>query len=216
MGFTCKFAVCGPKVAPFSGAAVKSLYVNIALAVVALAGLAFGAYEYGVAHALFTRAPAAANAPTLFVKTTDGSWQLRCRKDAPEKCVAAMNVANKAGQLVMVWLVGATQAGGLVMTVQTPTGVVLEPGMDFVLDSNGPHHMAFGACGPAACRANLVLDDAIMDEMRKAAKASATFTMQNGRKVTYTVAVQATDKMLTDLAPAGTSVPAAGTTPKAN
>ena len=193
---------------------MKSLYVNIALAVVALAGLAFGAYEYGVAHALFARAPAAANAPALFVKATDGSWQLRCRSDAPDKCVAAMNVANKQNQLVMVWLVGATQAGGLAMTIQTPTGVVLEPGLDFVLDSNAPHHMAFGACGPAACRANLVLDGAIMDEMRKAAKASASFTMQNGRKVTYTVALQSTDKMLADIAPAGisTPVPAAATT----
>jgi invasion protein IalB len=119
-----------------------------------------------------------------------------------------MNVANKAGQLVMVWLVGATQSGGLAMTIQTPTGVVLEPGMDIVFDSNGPHHMAFGACGPAACRANLVLDGAIMDEMRKAAKASASFTLQSGRKVTYTVAAQSTDKMLTDLAPGETSTPA--------
>lgn len=132
----------------------------------------------------------------------DGSWQLRCRSDAPDKCVGAMNVANKNRQLVMVWLVGANQAGGLVLTVQTATGVVLEPGLDFTLDSNAAHHMPFGTCGPAACRASLVMDGAMMDEMRKAGKATASYVLGGGRKVTFTVPVSGSDKMLADLLPA--------------
>ena len=119
-----------------------------------------------------------------------------------------MNVANKNRQLVMVWVVGANQAGGLVLTVQTPTGVVLAPGLDFALDSNSPHHLPFGTCGPATCRANLVLDGAIMDEMRKAGKATASYTLTGGRKVSYSVPISGSDKMLADLLPAASTTAA--------
>jgi len=189
---------------------VKPLYINILLGIVALAAVAFGLYEYRLANpAPAPAAAAAAPAANFFLKASDGDWKLRCQKDAPDKCIGIVNVANKNKQLVMVWMVGLARTGGLGMTIETPTGVTLAPGLDFTLDANAVHHMSFGACGPNACQARMLLDSATLDEMRKAAKASVSFALANGRKVTYTVPVRGTDKMLADIAPPAAAAPSA-------
>jgi invasion protein IalB len=209
------------------GLIVRPIYINIIFALIAIAGVGFGAYEYGQLHsgtsttqAAETTAPQAAAAPasaqkpapdrTWFTKATEGNWKLRCRAqpepvDMSKSCIGLIDVVNtKTKQLVLAWMIGTNKTGGLSMTFQTPTGVIVASGLGLVLDSGETHRYPFAACGSQACQATTAMDDALIAELQKAAQAHVLLTLASGQGISINMPVNGADKILADLTPAKT------------
>ncbi len=204
-----------------------SMLIGMAIGAVLVAVIGFAWFETHNA-----RAPVASSAAAVpvaaanttpkqirkspwFTKATEGHWKIRCRNDVPnatvgKACLALLQVVNgKTHQLIMVWMVGQNKDGGTSMTLESPTGVMLQSGIGVAFDKGTPHRFAYNNCAPQACQMTAVMDPALLAEFRKASQAAIILTLANGQVATVNVGIDGADKMLDDLGATATAAPAA-------
>jgi invasion protein IalB len=180
---------------------------------VLLVAVAIGAYFVGM-----TRAPApqpwAANAAPPPVPTspaapptqpwtrigTYGSWEARCATlpgATTRLCTAVLEVVdNKTKGVLMTWIVGPDDKGGLQSVFQTPTGIMVSSGVDVKLGNAAAHKINFQSCAPQQCLAAAPMNNAFVKEVVTAPQADVTLTAMNGRTLNFNLPVTGLDKAL--------------------
>ena len=82
----------------------------------------------------------------------------------------------------MLWQIGKGKNGGLVSTIQTPSGVLIKPGVQLKLGQRAAGYVAVYLMRPAACLAGLVMDDSLLKQATAAQKADVVLQAVDGRR----------------------------------
>jgi invasion protein IalB len=112
------------------------------------------------------------------VRATNGDWQVRCETPAgakAEQCAIVQSVAAEdrpAITLLVIVLKTADQKSRLLRVV-APLGVLLPSGLGLKIDDKDIGRAGFVRCLTTGCVAEVVMDDALIGQMRNGK--SATF-----------------------------------------
>lgn len=120
------------------------------------------------------------------------NWALSCRENSPEagkkQCSAINRITDqKTGQVLFVWLVGKNKEQQLVSSFQTPTGVLIAPGLDLILNDQRARKISFVACDERRCDASLLMDQKFTDELKLAQEASAQIVSVTGHNILFKI-----------------------------
>ncbi len=103
------------------------------------------------------------------VRDTFGDWQVRCAPDGDD-CfmyqLAHDDEGNPVAEVSMLRLPAGEQAVAGV-TIVTPLGTLLPPGLGIQIDSNEARQYPFAWCSQVGCFARFGLDDATVNTMKR-------------------------------------------------
>ena len=128
--------------------------------------LALGALSAGV---LGGPAPAVAQG---VVKNTFGDWQLRCETPAGaknEQCALVQSVAaeDRPNVTLLVIVLKTADGKSRLLRVVAPLGVLLPAGLGLKIDQADVGRAGFVRCLTTGCVAEVVMEDALLDQLRK-------------------------------------------------
>ncbi len=133
-------------------------------------GLAFGAAVLALAAAT----PAFAQGA---VKSQHADWQIRC--DTPpgaktEQCALIQNVTaeDRPNVGLSVIVLKTADKKQKILRVLAPLGVLLPSGLGLKVDQADVGRTPFVRCLPNGCIAEVVMDDALTDQLKKGATAT--------------------------------------------
>ena len=175
---------------------------------------ACAAFPVGAAHAESKQVqaqpqaqPQQPPAPSPPVRTEivrfDG-WSVTCNEFAEANrkrhCVAQMQVQpNNASQVVMTWSIAINDNKQFVMAIQTPTGVMIAPGVKLKLEKAAERTVAYESCDSGQCIATQVIDGNLLHDLNAAATAQVTMQANNGNQVNLSFSIKGADKALAHL-----------------
>ncbi len=142
-------------------------------------------------------------APQRVETTILGRWTLTCQETgAPgdkRNCAAAIRVVDNNQQVLIFWEIGRAADGGLKASMQTPTGVLVQKGVDLKIGDAAIGKFAYAACVPQNCEAGGALDEALVKKMTAASEMMITIHARDGRDVNFKFPVNGIDKALAAL-----------------
>ncbi|MEJ1938947.1 invasion associated locus B family protein, partial [Nostoc sp. NIES-2111] len=108
------------------------------------------------------------------------NWTVTCREFAPggpaKSCQAVLQVVQQQeggpSQVLLAFILGREGQGPVSATLQTPTGVVIAPGVELTLGKAAVRKLAYTACD-ARCAAVFAFDEAMAKEAAAAESAQA-------------------------------------------
>ena len=196
----------------FGGKLGLALVAGVAVLFVAAAG---GAYYVGTLRSSPQAQPAqpqaadqpqqAPNQPAAPViqwqtVATYGSWEARCATPpgrTTQLCTAVLQVVNNQNKnVLMSWIIGPDEKGGLQTIFQTPTGVMIGNGVDVKMGTAAARKFSFQSCGPQQCTASGPMNDAFVKEVTASERANITLTAANGQELNFGIPVSGFDKAL--------------------
>jgi invasion protein IalB len=144
----------------------------------------------GTPSALAQDAPAPeqpAAAPTV---TEPGSgWVKLCGKDpkgAKEVCFVQRELRTDSGQfLASAGIRGVEGEARKILLVQTPVGMLIQPGMRVQVDKGKQEAAKYTICFPNACFAELPVDDAFVASLKKGNELILTTLNQAAKGVNF-------------------------------
>ncbi len=125
------------------------------------------------------------------VSTEDfGDWMVRCNngvdgvdkgKKKRGRCEMSQSLSQKdSKQRVAEFNIGfPSNEAGAVGVVILPLGLMLQHGGQLQIDEQDPLSFKFRSCEPGGCFALIVLDDALIKDMRKGGSAYISFMLPN-------------------------------------
>lgn len=130
------------------------------------------------------------------------NWVVTCtetmEKGAKKNCSGVLRVAdNKSGQTLFAWIIGRDNEGALRTVMNTPTGVLVQKGVELKFGSSQPGVVPYVACTPQQCEASMVMVEAMLKEARASDKATATIHAVDGRAINFEMSIKGIDKVLT-------------------
>ncbi len=136
-----------------------------------LSGMAFS-LALGLAASAAAQEPAAVHGPGSIVKGTHGAWQVSCRTPPgakEEKCALVQSVTaedrpNVGLTVVFYQAIGEDKK---LLRVVVPLGVLLPTGLGLKIDGQDVGNAPFLKCGKRGCVAEVVLQDEVIDKMKK-------------------------------------------------
>ena len=154
--------------------AAYRLFAMLGLAVALMAGVA-GRVEAQGAPPTPENAAAAATAmtgPGSVVKETHGAWQVSCRTPPgarEEKCALVQSVTAEDRPNVGLTAVFYKAIGEdkKLLRVVVPLGVLLPTGLGLKIDDQDVGNAPFLKCGKRGCIAEVVLQDEVIEKMKK-------------------------------------------------
>ena len=113
---------------------------------------------------------------TAEVRAVHGVWQLRCGRPPgaqKEKCALVQNVKaeDRANISLMIMVLRSYDGKNRLLRVFAPLGVLLPTGLGLKVDNVDIGHAPFTKCGPAACMAEVVLDDNLLTKLKNGTNA---------------------------------------------
>jgi invasion protein IalB len=151
-----------------------------------------------------TAKPAPAPAPTAPRRTETinyDSWTVTCtdtvEKGSSKTCSGVLRVAdNKSGQTLFAWIIGRDASGVLRTVMNTPTGVMIQNGVELKFGNSQPGVVPYVACTPQQCEASIVMVESMLKEARSNEKATATIHAVGGRAINFEMSIKGIDKVL--------------------
>ncbi|HVL72863.1 MAG TPA: invasion associated locus B family protein [Beijerinckiaceae bacterium] len=121
------------------------------------------------AAGLLLATPAAAQG---VVKETFADWQLRCETPAgarTEQCALVQNVAaeDRPNLTLLVIVLKTADGKSRLLRVVAPLGVLLPAGLGLRIDQDDIGRAGFVRCLTTGCVAEVVLEDALIEQLRK-------------------------------------------------
>jgi invasion protein IalB len=112
------------------------------------------------------------------VKNTFGDWQLRCETPAGaknEQCAIVQSVAaeDRPNVTLLVIVLKTADGKSRLLRVVAPLGVLLPAGLGLKIDNADIGRAGFVRCLTTGCVAEVVLEDNLIDQLKKGK--SATF-----------------------------------------
>jgi invasion protein IalB len=129
------------------------------------------AVALAVAGGPATAQPAGAPAPDGVVKAQYGDWQVVCKPPPPgaksETCALVQSVtAEDRNNIGLTVYFQRFSNGTRVLRVFAPLGVLLPPGLGLKIDDRDVGHAPFLRCHTFACYAQVVVEDALIEQLK--------------------------------------------------
>jgi invasion protein IalB len=149
--------------------------------------------------------PAAAQAPTppqIPTRTeilNFENWAVTCNEfaDAPraKHCSALLQILQQnTNQIVFTWTVAMDDHKQLVAIMQTPTGVVIPPGVELKVGKSPAQKIPFASCDPGRCIATAPVDANLVREMTTSPTAEAIIQGSQGNTVQFNIQMKGFDR----------------------
>lgn len=127
------------------------------------------------------------------------SWTVTCQEmsGSPKKiCSATLQVIDQEKRAVLFsWIIGKTPEGVMTAVFQTPTGVLLQRGLELKIGSaTTPRKVNYVACNAQRCEASMPMDDAFIKEASASPTAVATIYLVDGRAANFNLNTKGFDK----------------------
>jgi invasion protein IalB len=111
------------------------------------------------------------------VKNTFGDWQTRCEIPAgskTEQCAVVQNVAaeDRANVTLLVIVLRTNDGKSRLLRVVAPLGVLLPAGLGLKIDQADVGRAGFVRCLPTGCVAEVVMDDNLLNQLKKGQNAT--------------------------------------------
>jgi invasion protein IalB len=148
--------------------------------------------------------PAPSSPPVRTEIVRFDGWSVTCNEFAEANrkrhCVAQMQVQpNNANQVVMTWSIAINDNKQFVMAIQTPTGVMIAPGVKLKLEKAAERAIAYESCDTGQCIATQVIDNNLLRDLSAATTAQVTMQANNGNQVNLNFSIKGADKALAHL-----------------
>ena len=189
-----------------------SRVLSFLLGIVALSGLTFAGHaatsntQKTVVAQTTTKTDK--NAKQKSVKRTTSKinyngWVVTCVKidaKAKETCSAQFRVIKKKNKkILMSWLIGYTKKNVLVTELFTPSGVLIEPGVELVIDKKLSVKALYKSCGPRGCKSRLVMSKKLRARFAKAKTVSVKVNSTDGRVISFNLGFKGFARALKDI-----------------
>ncbi len=127
------------------------------------------------------------------------NWVVTCNEfaEGPRKrvCSALLQIAQQnTNQTVFTWAVGIDNNKQMVTVIQTPTGVVIPPGVELKVGKLPPQKVPFASCDTGRCVASMPMDANLLREMTTVQSAEAIIQGTAGNTVTFNIQMKGFDK----------------------
>lgn len=142
--------------------------------------------------------PSAQTGPVLLVvkpSPTQTEWSKICGKDPTgklEACFTTRDFVSDQGQPAMAVAVydikGGPEGAARLVRILTPLGMLIQPGIRFVVDDGQPLQGRYSACLATGCFAEVAgLKDETLAQLKRAEKLQITMLTVPGRELTFQV-----------------------------
>jgi invasion protein IalB len=106
------------------------------------------------------------------IRDKHGDWVTRCETPpgaAHEQCAIVLSVVDqdRPNLILVVIVLNTADRKVRLMRVIAPLGVLLPPGVSLRVDEADAGRLSFLQCLPNGCVAQLALDDALLDKLKK-------------------------------------------------
>jgi invasion protein IalB len=113
-----------------------------------------------------------------------GSWDVVCVQqddNSPKRCTILQSraQADDANKVVLIWSISSGEKKVLTQAVTVPAGVSVKEGVRLFVGDAEPLTMPYDVCGPRVCIATAPLEDKLVDVMKSAQKASASYVQMS-------------------------------------
>jgi invasion protein IalB len=136
-------------------------------------------------------APAPAAAPTVLEPSA--GWVKLCGKDpkgTKEVCFVQRELRTDSGQfLASAGIRGVEGEARKILLVQTPVGMLIQPGMRVQVDKGKQEAAKYTICFPNACFAELPVDDAFVASLKKGNELVLTTLNQAAKAVNFKISL---------------------------
>lgn len=125
------------------------------------------------------------------------NWTITCRDFADKRhtCSGTLQVVQQpSNQVLFVWVVGKNVEGKLMSVLQTPTGVMLAPGIELKFVRGAVRRATFVRCDPNQCEATLDMDDALVRDASASETVDATVIGTNTQTAKFSLPFKGFDK----------------------
>lgn len=131
--------------------------------------------------------------------TVHGRWTVTCQdasSGAKKACSAAIRIVDSRQQIVIFWEIGRAANGTLVASMQTPTGVLVQKGVDLKVGDAQVGKFDYAACVPQNCEAGGAIDDTLLKTITSASEMMVTIHAKDGRDVNFKFPIDGIDQAL--------------------
>jgi invasion protein IalB len=144
-------------------------------------------------------APAPPQIPTRTEILNFENWAVTCNEfaDAPraKRCSALLQILQQnTNQIVFTWTVAMDEHKQLVAVLQTPTGVVIPPGVELRVGKLPPQKIPFASCDSGRCIATATVDANLVREMATSPTAEAIVQGSQGNTVQFNIQMKGFDR----------------------
>jgi invasion protein IalB len=127
------------------------------------------------------------------------NWVVTCNEfaEGPRKrvCSALLQILQQnTNQMVFTWAVAVDDKRQMITVMQTPTGVLIAPGIELKVGKIPPHKVPFASCDTGRCVATLPMDAALLQEMAAVPTAEAVIQGIQGNTVQFNIQMKGFDK----------------------
>ena len=145
------------------------------------------------------QAPAAPQVPTRTEILNFENWAVTCNEfaDIPKakRCSALLQILQQnTNQIVFTWTVAMDDRKQLVAVMQTPTGVVIPPGVELRVGKLPSQKIPFASCDPGRCIATTTVDANLLREMTTSPTAEAIIQGSQGNTVQFNIQLKGFDR----------------------
>jgi invasion protein IalB len=145
------------------------------------------------------QAPAHPQIPTRTEILNFENWAVTCNEfaDGPRarRCSALLQILQQnTNQIVFTWTVALDERKQLVAVMQTPTGVVIPPGVELRVGKLPSQKIPFASCDSGRCIATTTLDANLLREMTISPTAEAVIQGSQGNTVQFNIQLKGFDR----------------------
>jgi invasion protein IalB len=145
------------------------------------------------------QAPAPSQIPARTEILNFENWSVTCNEfaDAPraKRCSALLQILQQnTNQVVFTWTVAMDEHKQLVAIMQTPTGVVIPPGVELKVGKSPAQKIPFASCDPGRCVATAPVDANLVREMTTSPTAEAIIQGSQGNTVQFNIQMRGFDR----------------------
>ena len=99
-------------------------------------------------------------------------------------CSAILQVVDqKQNSVIFSWIIGRNAEGALVTVLQSPTGILIQKGVELKIDNGKARLLNYSACITQHCESTLVMDDSFNREAIAGQNATATIYGTDGQGI---------------------------------
>ena len=145
------------------------------------------------------QAPATPQIPTRTEILNFENWAVTCNEfaDNPKakRCSALLQILQQnTSQIVFTWTVALDDRKQPVAVMQTPTGVVIPPGVELRVGKLPSQKIPFASCDPGRCIATTTVDANLLREMTTSPTAEAIVQGSQGNTVQFNIQMKGFDR----------------------
>jgi invasion protein IalB len=126
------------------------------------------------------------------------NWAVTCNEFTDPKakrCSALLQILQQnTSQVVFTWTVAMDDRKQLVAVMQTPTGVVIQPGVELRIGKLPAQKIPFASCDTGRCVASATVDANLLREMTTSPTAEAVIQGSGGNTVQFNIQMKGFDR----------------------